>query len=152
MKPPQNSFDLERSYRKARKVLLMVWLLVALSIYAIIFVAGRAHSRYLDRLEERLNVVVTIQLLSVSSDITKKIEPATNLTIEECREITIDPSAPVLVGNQTCVCLLEADDRSISHEIRLISGESEMLEVDDEGDGSGHKRSLTSLQREQESS
>jgi hypothetical protein len=31
----------------------MVWLLVAISIYAIIFVGGRAHSRYLDRLEER---------------------------------------------------------------------------------------------------
>jgi hypothetical protein len=121
----------------------MVWLLVALSIYAIIFVAGRAHSRYLDRLEERLNVIVTIQPLSVSSDTTKKIEPATNLTIEECREITIDPSAPVRVGNQTCVCLLEADDRRISHEIRLISGEREMLEVDAEGDGGGHKHRVT---------
>ena len=31
----------------------MVWLLVAISIYAIIFVAGRAHSRHLDRLEAR---------------------------------------------------------------------------------------------------
>ena len=129
----------------------MVWLLVALSIYAIIFVAGRAHSRYLDRLEARLNVVVKIQLLSVSSDITKKSEPATDSALEECRESAIDPPTPVLAGNQTCVCLLEADDPSICYEVRLISGESEMLGVDDKGDGSGHKRSLTSLQREQES-
>ena len=129
----------------------MVWLLVALAIYAIIFVAGRAHSRYLDRLEERLDGVVTIQLFSVSSDITKKIEPATNSTLKECRETTIDRSAPVLAGNQTRVRLLEADDRSIRHAIRLVSDESEMLDVDDEGDKDGHKRSLTSLQREQES-
>jgi hypothetical protein len=127
----------------------MVWLLVALSIYAIIFVAGRAHSRYLDRLEARLNVVVKIQLLSVSSDITKKIGPATDLTLDECREITINPLSSVLAGNQTCVCLLEADDRSIRYGIRLVSGDTEMLEVDDEGDGSGDKRSLT-LQREHE--
>ncbi len=126
----------------------MVWLLVALAIYAIIFVAGRAHSRYLDRLEERLDGVVTIQLFSVSSDITKKIEPATNLTLKECHETTIDRSAPVLAGNQTGVCLLEADDRSICHAIRLVSDESEMLDVDDEGDEGGHQRSLTSLQRE----
>jgi hypothetical protein len=126
----------------------MVWLLVALSIYAIIFVAGRAHSRYLDRLEARLNVVVKIQLLSVSSDITKKIGPATDLTLDECREITINPLSSVLAGNQTCV-LLEADDRSIRYGIRLVSGDTEMPEVDDEGDGSGDKRSLT-LQREHE--
>ena len=130
----------------------MVWLLVALAIYAIIFVAGRAHSRYLDRLEERLDGVVTIQLFSVSSDITKTIEPGIDLALEECRESAIDPPTPVLAGNQTCVCLLEADDRSICYEVRLISGESEMLGVDDKGDGSGHKRSLTSLQRQQESS
>jgi hypothetical protein len=130
----------------------MFWLLVALSIYAIIFVLGRAHSRYLDRLEARLNVVVKIQLFSVSSDITKTIEPATDLALEECRESAIDPPTPVLAGNQTCVCLLEADDPSICYEVRLISGESEMLGVDDKGDGSGHKRSLTSLQRQQESS
>jgi hypothetical protein len=31
----------------------MVWLLVVLLIYAIVFVAGRAHSRYLDRQEAK---------------------------------------------------------------------------------------------------
>jgi hypothetical protein len=71
------------------------------------------------------------------------------LTLDECREITINPLSSVLAGNQTCVCLLEADDRSIRYGIRLVSGDTEMLEVDDEGDGSGDKRSLT-LQREHE--
>jgi hypothetical protein len=47
-----NEVDSERDH-KSEKGILMVWLLIAASIYAIIFVAGRAHSRYLDRLEAR---------------------------------------------------------------------------------------------------
>jgi hypothetical protein len=35
------------------EVTLMVWLLFALLVYGIIFVAGRAHSRHLDRLESK---------------------------------------------------------------------------------------------------
>jgi hypothetical protein len=34
----------------------MVWLLVAVSIYAIVFVGGRAHSRHLDRLEAKSKI------------------------------------------------------------------------------------------------
>jgi hypothetical protein len=75
----------------------MVWLLVALSIYAVIFVAGRAHSRYLDRLEARLNMVVEIQLLIVSPEMIKQIEP---LTLAENHELMIDSLSRVVARNQ----------------------------------------------------
>jgi hypothetical protein len=75
----------------------MVWLLTALSIYAIIFVAGRAHSRYLDRLEARLNMVVEIQLLIVSPEMIKQIEP---LTLAENHEIVVDSLSRIVARNQ----------------------------------------------------
>ena len=58
----------------------MVWLLIAVSIYAVIFVAGRAHSRYLDRLEARRKMVMTIQLFDVSPDIVKETEFTADVT------------------------------------------------------------------------
>jgi hypothetical protein len=77
----------------------MVWLLVALSIYAIIFVAGRAHSRYLDRLEARLNMVVeiNIQLLIVSPEMIKQIEL---LTLAENHERMIDSLSLIVARDQ----------------------------------------------------
>ena len=43
----------EGDFHLVEAEMLMVWLLVALSIYALVVVAGRAHSRYLDRQEAR---------------------------------------------------------------------------------------------------
>src|ERR1700682_4503337 len=68
----------------------MVWLLIAASIYAIIFVAGRAHSRYLDRLEARPRVVMTVQLFNVSPDLVKETEFTVDLTSEAIHNIPIE--------------------------------------------------------------
>jgi hypothetical protein len=68
----------------------MVWLLIAASIYTIIFVAGRAHSRYLDRLEARPRVVMTVQLFNVSPDLVKETEFTVDLTSEAIHNIPIE--------------------------------------------------------------
>jgi hypothetical protein len=76
----------------------MVWLLIAAAICAIMFVAGRAHSRYLDRLEARRKVVVTIQLFNVSPEIIKESKFTADLTSEASRhsDRVVDSS----VGNK----------------------------------------------------
>jgi hypothetical protein len=49
----------------------MVWLLVAISICAVNVVAGRAHSRYLDRLEARPDPMLHFLDVSPSSNKSK---------------------------------------------------------------------------------
>jgi hypothetical protein len=93
----------------------MVWLLIAVLIYAIIFVAGRAHSRYLDRLEARRKVVMTIQLFDVSPDVIKETEFTADVTSEVFEPLN---SLAVRNENETCVRPPEADtdNRNINNE------------------------------------
>jgi hypothetical protein len=105
----------------------MVWLLIAISICAIVILAGRAHSRYLDRLEAKFGAVVQIQLLSLSPE----VESAPALAPEAGSEIPFDSFGGILVVNQTCILPKEAEDRSLDYEIRLISDEGELLEAYD---------------------
>ena len=109
----------------------MVWLLIAASIYAIIFVAGRAHSRYLDRLEARRRVVMTVQLFNVSPDLVKETEFTVDLTSEAIRNVPIESlgSFSVRNGSQTCVSAPTADNRTFNHGIRLVPDEAELHEA-----------------------
>jgi hypothetical protein len=109
----------------------MIWLLLAISICAVVILAGRAHSRYLDRLEAKSGVVVQIQLLGVSPDVVKQIESGTGLAPETSHQIPIDSFSGILVVNQACVGPPEAENRSLDYEIRLISDEGEILETYD---------------------
>jgi hypothetical protein len=104
----------------------MVWLLSAISICAMAIFAGRAHSRYLDRLEAKFGGVVQIQLLSLSP----KVESAPALAPETSSGVPFDSLSGILVVNRTCV-LKEAEDPSLDCEIRLISDEGELLEAYD---------------------
>jgi hypothetical protein len=64
----------------------MVWLLVFVLVCAINVVAGRAHSRYLDRLEARSD---SIQLfLGGSSDCVDQIKSVDHLAAEKDRSST----------------------------------------------------------------
>ena len=64
----------------------MIWLLVFLLICAINVVAGRAHSRYLDRLEARSD---SIQLfLGGFPDCVDQIKPVDHLAAEKDRNST----------------------------------------------------------------
>jgi hypothetical protein len=123
-----NWFDLERDHKSERKVIFMVWLLIAVSIYAVIFVAGRAHSRYLDRLEARRKMVVTIQLFDVSPDIVKETEFAADVTSDAFPIESIN-SFSVRNQNETCVRPPEADDRSINDEICPVPDEAKLCEA-----------------------
>src|SRR5258707_10193727 len=121
----------------------MVWVLIAVFIYAIIFVAGRAHSRYLDRLETRRRVVMTIQLFNVSPDIVspdidKDTEFTVDLTSEAIHNIPIESlesfiesleSFSVRNESETCVRPPAADNRTFNHGIRLVPGEGELHEA-----------------------
>jgi hypothetical protein len=109
----------------------MVWLLIAVSIYAIIFVAGRAHSRYLDRLEARRRVVMTVQLFNVSPDLVKETEFTVDLTSEAIHNIPIESLDSLSVRNesQTCVSAPTADNRTFNHGIRLVPDEAELHEA-----------------------
>jgi predicted signal transduction protein with EAL and GGDEF domain len=68
----------------------MIWLLVFLLIFAINVVAGRAHSRYLDRLEARSDLIQLF--LNGSPDCVDQIMPAgriaARLNVEQLFEIT----------------------------------------------------------------
>jgi hypothetical protein len=108
----------------------MVWLLIAVSIYAVIFVAGRAHSRYLDRLEARRKVVMTIQLFDVSPDIVKETEFTADVTSEAFPIGSLN-SFSVRNENETCVRPPEADDRSINDEICPVPDEAKLREAGD---------------------
>src|SRR5258708_4245569 len=121
----------------------MVWVLIAVFIYAIIFVAGGAHSRYLDRLETRRRVVMTIQLFNVSPDIVspdiaKDTEFTVDLTSEAIHNIPIESlesfiesleSFSVRNESETCVRPPAADNRTFNHGIRLVPGEGELHEA-----------------------
>jgi hypothetical protein len=105
----------------------MVWLLIGISTCAIVILAGRAHSRYLDRLEAKFGAVVQIQLLSLSPE----VEPAPALVPETGSEVPFDSFSGILVMNQPCILPRDAEDRSLDCEIRLISDEGELLEAYD---------------------
>jgi hypothetical protein len=109
----------------------MVWVLIAVFIYAIIFVAGRAHSRYLDRLETRRPVVMTIQLFNVSPDITKDTEFIVDLTSEAIHNIPIESLESFSVRNESEICVRPpaADNRTFNRGIRLVPGEGELHEA-----------------------
>src|SRR5258708_12707780 len=112
----------------------MVWVLIAVFIYAIIFVAGRAHSRYLDRLETRRRVVMTIQLFNVSPDIVspdiaKDTEFTVDLTSEAIHNIPIESlesfiesleSFSVRNESETCVRPPAPDNQTFTHAIPLL--------------------------------
>jgi hypothetical protein len=108
----------------------MVWLLIAVSIYAVIFAAGRAHSRYLDRLEARRKVVMTIQLFDVSPDIVKETEFTADVSSEAFPIESLD-SLSVRNGTETCIRPPEADDRSINDEICPVPDEAKLCEACD---------------------
>jgi hypothetical protein len=134
-KPPQISSESGGTLRRCKsaarnrkgekKAFLMVWLLIGISICAIVILAGRAHSRYLDRLEAKFGAVVQIQLLSLSP------ESAPALAPELGSEIPFDSLCGILVVNQPCILPKEAEDRSLDCRIRLISDERELLETHD---------------------
>jgi hypothetical protein len=105
----------------------MVWLFIGISICAIVILAGRAHSRYLDRLEAKFGAVVQIQLLSLSPE----VELAPALAPELGSEIPFDSFSGILVVNQSCILPKEAEDRSLDCGIRLISDGRELLETQD---------------------
>lgn len=98
----------------------MVWLLigiVGISLCAILIVAGRAHSRYLDRLEAKWGVVVQIELLSLSSDIANQSE-AVALATTEMQPGSLQAPSRIVVVNQACVRPLTAGDRGIEGQAR----------------------------------
>jgi hypothetical protein len=109
----------------------MVWLLIAISICAIAILAGRAHSRYLDRLEAKFGAVVRVQLLSLSPELESAPTLAPELAPETWSEIQSDSFSGILVVNQPCILPKEAEDRSLDCGIRLISDERELLETHD---------------------
>jgi hypothetical protein len=108
----------------------MVWLLIAVSIYAVIFVAGRAHSRYLDRLEARRKVVMTIQLFDVSPDIVKETEFTADVTSDAFPIESLN-SFSVRNENETSVRPPDADDRNINDEICRVPDEAKLYEACD---------------------
>ena len=111
----------------------MVWLLVAISIYAINFVAGRAHSRRLDRLEARSKPIEAFMKmdLSRSSDILKEIESAADFASETIYQPPIDLLGSFFVRIETGAWPRVADNRGINHKIRLICDEGKLLETYD---------------------
>jgi hypothetical protein len=97
----------------------MIWLLVVSALFAICILAGRAHSRYLDRLEAKSSL--KIQLLKVASGSVEQIESANHLTAETDRHTAV----AISVGNQMWICPQGA------YEARLISTEGELIETYD---------------------
>jgi hypothetical protein len=140
-KPPQISSESGRTCEAAKgqrgtvrareKDFLMVWLLIAISICAIAILAGRAHSRYLDRLEAKIGAVVQIQLLSLLPDVESAPALAPELAPETGSEVPFDWFSGIRVVNQPCILAKEAEDRSLDCGIRLISDEGELLEAHD---------------------
>lgn len=125
----------------------MVWLLIAASIYAIIFVAGRAHSRYLDRLEARPRAVMTLQLFNVSPDIVKETEFTVDLTSEAIHDIPIESlDSSVRNEDEIPVRSPSADHRSFDHEICPVPGESELHEAHDLREMAARRGDLPSSQ------
>jgi hypothetical protein len=96
----------------------MIWLLVVSSIFAICVLAGRAHSRYLDRVEAKSSL--KIRLLNVASGSVEQIESANHLAAEPDRQTAV----AISVGNQMWIC-------PGAYEARLISTEGELLETYD---------------------
>ena len=97
----------------------MILLLVVGSIFAICVLAGRAHSRYLDRVEAKSSL--KIQLLNVASGSVEQIESTNHLTAE----LDWQTAVAVSVGNQMWICPQGA------YEAGLISTEGELLETYD---------------------
>jgi hypothetical protein len=74
----------------------MIWLAVLIAAGVICVLAGRAHSRYLDRLEARSNL--QIQILTISPG------PVTGVAVDHQ-----GPNA-VSVGNQMWICPQRVDE------------------------------------------
>jgi hypothetical protein len=97
----------------------MIWLLVISSTFAICVLAGRAHSRYLDRVEAKSSL--KIQLLNVASGSVEQTECANHLTAKTDRQTAV----AISVGNQMWIYPQGA------YEARLISTEGELIETYD---------------------
>jgi len=107
----------------------MVWLLLAAAFCAIIVVAGRAHSRFLDRLEARQRAVMTIILFNVSPDILKETEFTVDLTSETIHDTPIE-LFDSFVGNEDkeCVRSRAAYDRGFDRKICQVPDEPKLLD------------------------
>jgi hypothetical protein len=90
----------------------MIWLLVVIVILAICVLVGRAHSRYLDRIEAKSRL--RIQLLNVTRGGIERIESPNLWATEPDRQI----ATAICVGNQIWIY-----PHGI-YEARLISAES----------------------------
>jgi len=78
----------------------MIWLLVFVLICAINVVAGRAHSRYLDRLEARSDSI-QLFLVFLGPDCVDQIKPVGHLAAEKDRNATsLAPDGDRLHGDR----------------------------------------------------
>lgn len=97
----------------------MTWLLVVIASVAVCVLAGRAHSRYLDRVEAKSSL--KIQLLNVSNGDTEAIASAKH----QAGGLDRQTALAISVGNQLWICPQGAD------EARVISGEGELVGIYD---------------------
>jgi len=110
----------------------MVWLLFAAAICAIIVLAGRAHSRFLDRLETRRRAVMTIKLVNVSPGILKEAEFTVDLMSETIQDAPIELYDSFFGnGDKMWVGSPAAHDRGFNTKICQVPGEPELLDGDD---------------------
>src|SRR5258708_8573509 len=109
----------------------MVWLLIAIFVYAMVSIAWGDNSRHLDGLETRRRVVMTIQLFNVPPDIVKDTEFTVDVTSEAIHNIPVESLDSLSVRNEdeTCVRSPAADDRGFNHGMRPVPGEAELHEV-----------------------
>jgi hypothetical protein len=112
----------------------MIWLAVLIAAGVICVLAGRAHSRYLDRLEARSNL--QIQILTISPG------PVTGVAVDHQ-----GPNA-VSVGNQMWICpqgvdeacLLTDEDQIIrTYDLRMPA-RSDAASSDGSGQGAPTKK------------
>jgi hypothetical protein len=108
----------------------MVWLLIAVSICAIVFVAGRAHSRYLDQLEATRRVVMTVQLSNISPAIIEETQFTVDLTSEAVADVPIESLYSFIgIEKEACVRSPAVDNRSFNH--GPVLSETELREAYD---------------------
>jgi hypothetical protein len=88
---PQSSSELEGIWRRVKWGFRMVWLSVVVLIGTAFVLAGRAHSRHLDRLEEKLSL--KILLASPARIRSESAKPM-------AAETDYQPSIAISVGDQ----------------------------------------------------
>jgi hypothetical protein len=76
----------------------MIWLAVVFTVLMVCVLAGRAHSRYLDLLEARSNLMM--QLLSLMCDNSSRFERESCSVTEQDHQVTIRVS----IGGQMRIC------------------------------------------------